>query len=318
MRSRLAARSARLVLAAAAVTALAATTTACRHRGHRGSRQLRGPLCRRLRRQLLQRQLLQRQPFHERLLYRRLRLPWLHRQVRLRRRSKNGSGDGGKSGYGQSCGTNDLDFTVTSESQAGGYYLVTAKAKSGITCYLDVNTPSVSFGSGADGVASPVGQGGEDPIKLTGSAVAYTGISPKTTKSDAGKNSRTSSSPSARTTPTPPNSSSPTPPTSTSPLSPTGPPTAQRPSPSLSDEQGRDRRPRAPRHDVRRRGHPRARIAAAGTTSHAREQLDRLEEGGTRLPRSVRAVANRRVLVTACSRCQGTGAAMPELEVRSD
>ncbi|MEV6163467.1 DUF4232 domain-containing protein [Streptomyces sp. NPDC052052] len=97
------------------------------------------------------------------------------------------SGDGEKSGYGQSCGTNDLDFTVTSETQAGGYYLVTAKAKSGITCYLDVNTPSVSFGSGADGVASPVGQGGEDPIKLTGSAVAYTGISPKTTNSDAGK-----------------------------------------------------------------------------------------------------------------------------------
>lgn len=97
------------------------------------------------------------------------------------------SGDGEKSGYGQSCGTNDLNFTVTAKSQAGGYYLVTAKAKSGITCYLDVNTPSVSFGSGADGVASPVGQGGEDPIKLTGSAVAYTGISPKSTDGDAGK-----------------------------------------------------------------------------------------------------------------------------------
>ncbi|WP_406413785.1 hypothetical protein OG923_31125 [Streptomyces halstedii] len=97
------------------------------------------------------------------------------------------SDDGGKSGYGQSCGTNDLDFTVTSESQAGGYYLVTAKAKSGITCYLDNNTPSASFGSGVDGVASPVGQGGEDPIKLTGSAVAYTGINPKTTNNDAGK-----------------------------------------------------------------------------------------------------------------------------------
>ncbi|MFD3481185.1 hypothetical protein [Streptomyces sp. NPDC058695] len=100
---------------------------------------------------------------------------------------KTDSDDGKKGGYGQSCGTNDLDFTVTSESQAGGYYLVTAKAKSGITCYLDVNTPSVSFGSGADGVASPVGQGGEDPIKLTGSAIAYTGISPKTTNSDDGK-----------------------------------------------------------------------------------------------------------------------------------
>ncbi|MFF3122308.1 hypothetical protein ACFVRD_08025 [Streptomyces sp. NPDC057908] len=100
---------------------------------------------------------------------------------------KADSGGGRKGGYGQSCGTNDLDFTVTSESQAGGYYLVTAKAKSGITCYLETNTPSVSFGSGADGVASPVGQGGEDPIKLTGSAVAYTGISPKTTNSNAGK-----------------------------------------------------------------------------------------------------------------------------------
>lgn len=95
--------------------------------------------------------------------------------------------DGGKSGYGQSCGTNDLDFTVTAKTQAGGYYLVTARAKYGITCYLDVNTPSVSFGSGADGVASPVGQGGEDPVKLTGSAVAYTGISPKTTDGDGGK-----------------------------------------------------------------------------------------------------------------------------------
>ncbi|MFE4368673.1 hypothetical protein ACFRMN_10570 [Streptomyces sp. NPDC056835] len=100
---------------------------------------------------------------------------------------KTDSGDGGKSGYGQSCGTNDLDFTVTSESQAGGYFLVTAKAKSGITCYLDINTPSVSFGSGADGVASPVGQGGEDPIKLTGSTAAYAGVNPKTTNRDSGK-----------------------------------------------------------------------------------------------------------------------------------
>ncbi|WP_406339889.1 hypothetical protein [Streptomyces sp. NBC_00649] len=194
MRSRLAARSARLVLAAAAVTALAATTTACNNddtadagssatpsaaasAGSGGSDTSSSGS------------------------------PSAGSSAGGSNSSgstdktgsgddgktgsgddgKSGSGDGGKSGYGQSCGTNDLDFTVTSESQAGGYYQVTAKAKSGITCYLDVNTPSVSFGSGADGVASPVGQGGEDPIKLTGSAVAYTGISPKTTKSNAGK-----------------------------------------------------------------------------------------------------------------------------------
>ncbi len=62
---------------------------------------------------------------------------------------------------------------MTWEAQPFSHYLLTAKAKSGITCYLDVNTPSVSFGSAADGVASPVGQGGEDPIKLSGSSVAY-------------------------------------------------------------------------------------------------------------------------------------------------
>ncbi|MFJ4706894.1 hypothetical protein ACIP6I_18880 [Streptomyces anulatus] len=100
---------------------------------------------------------------------------------------KGEAGTGDKSGYGQSCGTNDLDFTVTWEAQPISHYLITAKAKSGITCYLDVNTPSVSFGSGADGVASPVGQGGEDPIKLSGSSVAYAGINVKTTEGEGGK-----------------------------------------------------------------------------------------------------------------------------------
>ncbi|AWL42582.1 MULTISPECIES: DUF4232 domain-containing protein [unclassified Streptomyces] len=169
MRSRLTPRSTRLVLAAAAVTALA-TTTACDADDPADAGSSAAPSA-----------------------------------VASSGSSSSGDGssagssptggstgttdsdDGGKSGYGQSCGTNDLDFTVTSESQAGGYYLVTAKAKSGITCYLDNNTPSASFGSGVDGVASPVGQGGEDPIKLTGSAVAYTGINPKTTNNDAGK-----------------------------------------------------------------------------------------------------------------------------------
>ncbi|WP_329585584.1 hypothetical protein OG195_02360 [Streptomyces sp. NBC_01362] len=104
MRSRLAARSTRLVLAAAAIPALAATTTAC-----------------------------------------------------------------------------DPEDAADA---AGPATPSAAKAKPGITCFLEVNTPSLSFGSGADGVASPVGQGGEDPIKLTGSAVAYTGINPKTTDGD--------------------------------------------------------------------------------------------------------------------------------------
>ncbi|MFJ4842069.1 hypothetical protein [Streptomyces sp. NPDC088746] len=177
MRSRLAARSARLVLAAAAVTALAATSTACGpddagdtssssvpSAGGGGSSS----------------------PSSGGSLAASASGSGGSSDSGASDAKTTDSGNGDKSGYGQSCGTNDLDFTVTSETQAGGYYLVTAKAKSGITCYLDVNTPSVSFGSGADGVASPVGQGGEDPIKLTGSAVAYTGISPKTTNTDGG------------------------------------------------------------------------------------------------------------------------------------
>ncbi|MGW6144487.1 hypothetical protein [Streptomyces sp. NPDC055140] len=191
MRSRLAARSARLVLAAAAVTALAATTTACNNddtadagssatpsavasadSGGSGSSSSDSPST---------------AGSNSGGSTDKTGSGGSTDKTGSGDDSKSGSGGGGKSGYGQSCGTNDLDFTVTSQSQAGGYYLVAAKAKSGITCYLDVNTPSVSFGSGADGVASPVGQGGEDPIKLTGSAVAYTGISPKTTKSNAGK-----------------------------------------------------------------------------------------------------------------------------------
>ncbi|MGW6007973.1 hypothetical protein [Streptomyces sp. NPDC055210] len=174
MRSRLAARSTRLVLAAAAVTALAATT-ACEPEdsadagssaapssassGGGGSETPSGDS------------------------------PSTGASTPAGGSDDKGdSGSGDKSGYGQSCGTNDLDLTVAwkSDPDVDGYYQITAKAKSGITCYLDVNTPSVSFGSGRDGVASPVGQGGEDPIKLTGSAVAYTGVDAKTTDGDAG------------------------------------------------------------------------------------------------------------------------------------
>ncbi|MFE2737569.1 hypothetical protein [Streptomyces sp. NPDC059349] len=187
MRSRLAARSARLVLAAAAVTALAATTTACNNDDTADAGSSATPSAAASAGSGGSDSSSSDSPSTSGSSTSGSNSHDSTDKSDSGDDSKSGSGDGGKSGYGQSCGTNDLDFTVTSESQAGGYYLVTAKAKSGITCYLDVNTPSVSFGSGADGVASPVGQGGEDPIKLTGSAVAYTGISPKTTKSNAGK-----------------------------------------------------------------------------------------------------------------------------------
>ncbi|WP_381804486.1 DUF4232 domain-containing protein [Streptomyces niveus] len=173
MRSRLAARSARLVLAAAAVTALAATTTACGPEELADSGSSAAPSA-------------AASEGSDKSSGEKSSTGGSDSSDSSGSSDKGESADDGKSGYGQACGTNDLDFTVTSESQAGGYYLVTAKAKSGITCTLEVNTPTVSFGSDADGVASPVGQGGEEPIKLTGSAVAYTGINPKTTDIDGG------------------------------------------------------------------------------------------------------------------------------------
>ncbi|QHY97391.1 hypothetical protein SSPS47_19995 [Streptomyces sp. S4.7] len=173
MRSRLAARSARLVLAAAAVTALAATTTACGPEELADSGSSAAPSA-------------AASEGSDKSSGDKSSTGGADSSDSSGSSDKGESADDGKSGYGQSCGANDLDFTVTSESQAGGYYRVTAKAKSGITCTLEVNTPTVSFGSDADGVASPVGQRGEEPIKLTGSAVAYTGINPKTTDTDRG------------------------------------------------------------------------------------------------------------------------------------
>ncbi|MGW6062364.1 hypothetical protein [Streptomyces sp. NPDC055189] len=173
MRSRRAARSTRLVLAAVAMTALAATATAC------------GP-----------EDTMSADTSSPTADSGKTQSPSTDSpssgsgsdsgSTGSKDKTSSEAGDDKKSGYGQACGTNDVTFTLTEESQAGGYYLVAAKAKSGISCYLDVNTPSVSFGSGAEGAASPVGQGGEDPIKLTGSATAYTGISPKTTDGDGG------------------------------------------------------------------------------------------------------------------------------------
>ncbi|MGP3985304.1 DUF4232 domain-containing protein [Streptomyces sp. 3N207] len=88
----------------------------------------------------------------------------------------------------RACATGDLTFSVSEETQAGGYFLVTTKAKPGVTCYLEGTIPSASFGSGT-GKASPAEHGVTDPVKLSGSTAAYAGISPKSTNNDDGKES---------------------------------------------------------------------------------------------------------------------------------
>ncbi|MEV7187286.1 hypothetical protein [Kitasatospora sp. NPDC093102] len=86
-----------------------------------------------------------------------------------------------KSGYGQACGANDLVFGAKAESQAGGYILISAKAKPGITCTLPAGHPVIAFGSRGIEAAAFEHAAGE-PITLSGAKTAYAGIMAKTTK----------------------------------------------------------------------------------------------------------------------------------------
>ncbi|UFQ15419.1 MULTISPECIES: DUF4232 domain-containing protein [Streptomyces] len=86
----------------------------------------------------------------------------------------------------QLCGTNDLTFKLTEKTQAGGYFLITAKARPGITCYLEGTIPSASFGSSPASEVTPVEQAVTESVKLSGSTAAYAGITPKTTNDDYG------------------------------------------------------------------------------------------------------------------------------------
>ncbi|MGW5346880.1 DUF4232 domain-containing protein [Streptomyces sp. NPDC004050] len=98
----------------------------------------------------------------------------------------SGNGNGNGKAVGQTCGANDIAWSTKSESQAGGYILITAKAKPGITCYLPAALPTVAFGS--DGTAAgPAEQSAGQQIKLSGSTAAYAGVNPKTTKENGGK-----------------------------------------------------------------------------------------------------------------------------------
>ncbi|MFI8192031.1 DUF4232 domain-containing protein [Streptomyces sp. NPDC085946] len=99
--------------------------------------------------------------------------------------SPGGSDAGDKSGYGQSCGTNDLQWAAKPMTQAGGYYQVSVKAESGITCVLPAGLPVFAFGSGGT-QAGPAEQAAGREITLSGGRTAYAGVTPKSTNSDTG------------------------------------------------------------------------------------------------------------------------------------
>jgi hypothetical protein len=96
------------------------------------------------------------------------------------------TGDGTRARVEQTCGANDISWSAKSETQAGGYILITARAKPGITCWLPAALPTVAFGS--DGTqAGPAEQSVGKQIKLSGGTAAYAGVQTKTTNSDDGK-----------------------------------------------------------------------------------------------------------------------------------
>lgn len=84
------------------------------------------------------------------------------------------------------CSTEDLRFTVSEESQAGGFYLITATAKPGVSCALKGITAAVSFGSSADSTAHPAEQAVSGTIQLSGSKKAYAGVNPKSGNGNGG------------------------------------------------------------------------------------------------------------------------------------
>jgi hypothetical protein len=89
-------------------------------------------------------------------------------------------------GAGKVCATGDLSFTVTEESQAGGYYLVTATAKPGVTCTLAGRTIEAGFGSAVSGDVMPSEQAEGEPITMTGSTKAYAGVNPNSGPQEGG------------------------------------------------------------------------------------------------------------------------------------
>ncbi|GGU36895.1 DUF4232 domain-containing protein [Nocardioides albus] len=84
------------------------------------------------------------------------------------------------------CATGDLSFTVSEESQAGGYYLITASAEPGVTCTLEGRTIEAGFGSGLSGDVKPSEQAEGEPITMTGSTKAYAGVNPHSGPQEGG------------------------------------------------------------------------------------------------------------------------------------
>ncbi|MFE9608091.1 DUF4232 domain-containing protein [Streptomyces sp. NPDC006012] len=90
-----------------------------------------------------------------------------------------------KDGYGQACGTNDISWSVTTETQAGGFFMIKGEAKPGITCVVPADLPVVAFGSGGT-EAENAEQSAGQPITLKQGVAVYAAVNPKTTNNNDG------------------------------------------------------------------------------------------------------------------------------------
>ncbi|QKV94520.1 DUF4232 domain-containing protein [Streptomyces sp. NA02950] len=83
------------------------------------------------------------------------------------------------------CVADDLSWNVREESQAGGYFLISATAKEGTACTLPGDLPGVAFGSNgieAESAEQAVGE----PIEMEAGKTVYAGVNPKTTDGNGG------------------------------------------------------------------------------------------------------------------------------------
>ncbi|MEU6083240.1 hypothetical protein [Streptomyces sp. NPDC047108] len=83
------------------------------------------------------------------------------------------------------CRKSDVSASAEERTQAGGFVMISVKARPGVTCVLPAELPSVSFDSGAH--ARPAEQTVGRPITLNSTVTAYAGLNPKTGRGDAGR-----------------------------------------------------------------------------------------------------------------------------------
>ncbi|MFG2196432.1 hypothetical protein [Streptomyces sp. NPDC048639] len=98
--------------------------------------------------------------------------------------SESGVGNDPSGPGDKPCGSRDVSVSAKERTQAGGFVLISVKARPGVTCVLPAELPAIGFDSGTQ--AGPAEQSVGDPVRLSHSITAYAGLNPKTSNGDGG------------------------------------------------------------------------------------------------------------------------------------